>query len=52
MIQVMREQKLNMGAKGVGGFFSESADAFVISSSTWTCYFPELNERKPPLEYQ
>ena len=48
MIQVMREKKLIMGAKG--GFFSESADAFVISSSTWTFYFPELNERKPPLE--
>ena len=25
-----------------GGFFSESTDAFVISSDTWTFYFPEL----------
>jgi hypothetical protein len=40
MIQVMREQKLIMGAKA--GFFSESAVAFVISSSTRIFYFPEL----------
>ena len=25
-----------------GGFFSESINAFVISSNTWTFYFPEL----------